>query len=329
MTRSFRISCLCWIIAAGILGSPEVSAAPAPRGEVEVHQSIVKLSDVFVGIADDADDAIAQAPAPCRKETYDVNVLVRLANKYHLDWKPHSIADHVVVSAACTRIPAGQIAAAVRKALVDNGTLTGSKTSADVAFDNHALEIDLPAGDAAGFTLNNFTYDPVSKYFHADVVAESSSGPFAVPVTGHVSVKRSVPVLVRRLESGMVIAAEDITWMEVPEDRVNASVVMDTDQLVGRELSHDTDGDEILHTHDVAPPRLVARGKIVTLKIETSFMTLMMQGKALQDGSAGDVVRVLNMQSDRVVEGIAESDGVVRIATPERMAAVQGEAEAK
>jgi len=72
-------------------------------------------------------------------------------------------------------------------------------------------------------------------------------------------------------------------------------------------------------------PKLVARGKLVTLLIETPFMNLSAQGKALQDGSAGDVVRVLNLQSDRVIEGIAESDGVVRVLSTQKVAEAHAE----
>jgi flagella basal body P-ring formation protein FlgA len=322
MKSSFRVFCTLWLVAAGTAGSPAASAANlnVPKGEIEVRATIVKLSDVFSGISESSDDDIAQAPAPCRQETYDVNVLTRLSDKYHLDWKARSLADHVVVSSACTRIPASAIAAQVKKAVADKDTTLGAKNSIEVAFDNHALEIDLPADQTPGFALNNFTYDPVSKYFRADVVADTSSGPFAVPVTGRITIRHSVPVLAHRLEAGTIIAASDIDWLDVPEDHINPSVVADTDQLIGRALRRDTEGGEMFHGHDVMPPRLVARGKLVTLKIETPFMMLTAEGKALQDGSAGDVVRVLNLQSDRVIEGTAESEGVVRVVSAQKVA---------
>jgi flagellar basal body P-ring formation protein FlgA len=327
MKPSFRIFCTLWLVTAGSIGSPGqcVAFANAPKGEVEVRQAAVRLSDVFTGINQDTDEDIAQAPMPCRQETYDVNVLTRLANKYHLDWKARSLADHVIVASGCTRISADQIATQIKQALTSKGVGGEAKDSVDVAFDNHALEVDLPADQSSGFALNNFTYDSVSKYFHADVVAQSAFGPFAVPVSGRITVKHSVPVLAHRLEGGSVIAANDLDWIDVPEDRINPSVLTQADQLVGYQLRRDTEGGQIFHDHDVTALKLVARGKLVTLKIETDFMTLTAQGKALQDGGPGDVVRVLNLQSDRVIEGVAESDGVVRVAIAQKVAEVHGE----
>ena len=72
---------------------------------------------------------------------------------------------------------------------------------------------------------------------------------------------------------------------------------------------------------DVIPPRLVVRGTLVTMKIETPFMTVTAQGRALQDGKLGDVVRVINTQSNRTIEGTVEAAGVVRMPTAQKLLA--------
>jgi flagella basal body P-ring formation protein FlgA len=59
------------------------------------------------------------------------------------------------------------------------------------------------------------------------------------------------------------------------------------------------------------------------MKIETPLMSLSAQGKALQDGTQGETVRVMNTQSNRMVEGIVDGPGSVVIRTPEKLAAVQ------
>ena len=67
-------------------------------------------------------------------------------------------------------------------------------------------------------------------------------------------------------------------------------------------------------------PRLVTRGSIVTMKIETPSLTVTAQGRALQDGKLGDTVRVTNTQSNRMIEGTVESDGTVKVATVRKVA---------
>jgi flagella basal body P-ring formation protein FlgA len=79
----------------------------------------------------------------------------------------------------------------------------------------------------------------------------------------------------------------------------------------------------LLRASDVMPARLVTRGALVTLKIETPYMQLTAQGRALQDGAEGETVRVNNTQSNRMVEGTVTGPGVVLIHTAQKVALAQ------
>lgn len=319
MTKTTRTFLALWLIFLGGIGSPEHCSADTAvtlHNKTEMHKMNVRISDVFDGVPAEIDRDIAQAPAPGKQVIYDVNVLTRIAQKYRLDWEPQSVADHVVISTPCTRITADTIReAVVLKIRESEGTPLHKNNTVDITFDNHALEVDLPADQAPDFTLNNFTYDPTNKHFRVDLVTESSSGLFTVPVTGHISIRRSVPVLAHRLEGGTTVQNSDIDWIEVPEDKVNASVVTDARQIVGREVRRDTEGETLLFVHDVTLPRFIKRGSLITMQIDTPYMSLSVQGKALQDGSKGDVVRVLNVQSNRIIEGTVSGPETVSIHT--------------
>jgi len=325
MNKNFRLFAVLWLVLAGSLGSPQpcfADSAVTLRGDIELQRITVKLSDLFTGVPAVIDRDIAQAPAPGKQVTYDANVLTRVAQKYRLDWQPQSLADHITITSAATHITADMIREAVTKKLKGSDEFTLPKGGEiDVSFDNHALQVDLPADRGADFTLNNFNYDPQGRHFRADLVAETSMGPFSVAVTGRLLVKRPVPVLVKRLEAGSVIGVADLDTMMVPEDRVNNSVITDKNQLLGREIKRDTDEGEVMHVHDVIPPRMVTRGSLVTMKIETPLMIVTAQGKCLQDGTDGEVVRVTNTQSNRIIEATVTGPGVVTVHTAQVLAA--------
>lgn len=328
MNRLARILFALWIVLAGIAGSPEPCSADAPitlHDTVEIYGMVVHLSDVFGGIPTDDDHDIAQAPIPGKQVTYDVSVLTRLAEKYSLDWKPKSIADHIVVTTACARITTDMLRDAVAAKVKEIRNASGNKLrgGVDVVFDTHTLTVDLPVNQMPDYTLTNFDYDAQSKRFRADLVAQVPGGPYSYPLAGRVTLKRTIPVLAHRLESGTVVSAADLDQLDVPEDRVNDTVISDANEIVGHEMRRDTDSGEIIHIHDIASPRCVTRGGLVTLKIQTPFLLLTAQGKAMQDGAQGDVVRVTNTQSNRLVEGVVEAPGIVRIQTGEKIAEAQ------
>ena len=291
----------------------------ALRTATEVRSAAIKLSDVFTGVPEGIDRDIATAPVPGKSVTYDVNVLKKLAEHYRLDWAPQSLGDRAVLTRAATRITADMI----REAVVAKLTAQDVKGKVEVVFDNHALEVDLPVERAPDFALNNFNYDAMSKRFRADLLAENGAGGLSLPVTGRVTVKIDVPVPAHRMEAGTTVGAADIDWLTVADDHAGGDMLTDAAQLIGHETRHDLAAGQPVHARDIMPARLVVRGSLVTLKIETPMMLITAQGRALQDGAVGETVRVTNTQSNRVVEGVVEASGLVRITTGQKMAAVE------
>jgi len=322
MNRHTRFGFALWFITAACVGSPNPCVADtlvALHGDSDVRGATVRLSDLFSGVPASIDREIAQAPAPGKSATYDARVLEKLADKYRLDWHATSANDHVTLTTASTRITADD----VRTAVLHKVEESGIHGDIEASFDNHAFEIDLPGDQRTDFKLSNFDFDPVSKRFRSEVAAGSGPSAVSVPVAGRITVKRHVPVLAHHLDSGTIITLTDIDWATVPDERVTPNVVVSADQLIGRELRHAVNDGDIIRTSDVMAARLVTRGALVTLKIETPFMQLTAQGRALQDGAEGEVIRVNNTQSNRMVEGTVTGPGMILVHTGQKLALAQ------
>jgi flagella basal body P-ring formation protein FlgA len=324
MKKTVRIFYAAWMVIACSAASSTpciANSAVTIKPDVELNRYAVRLSDLFAGVPVEIDRDIAQAPAPCKPALYNEMVLNKLAQTYRLDWQAQPNADHVTVTSSCTRISNDMVRdAVIARIKADSST---KDRVFDVAFDARNMEIDLPSNQAPDFKLENFTYDPTNKQFRADLTAQTPRGPYVHPITGHVMVKRSVPILAHRVEAGTTLAASDLDWVQIPEERVTSDVVTEPTQLIGRELRRDTAEGDLLRAHDVIPPRLVTRGSLVTLKIETPFISITSQGKSQQDGAEGEVVRVTNTQSNRIVEGVVTAPGVVEIRTSQKLASAQ------
>jgi flagella basal body P-ring formation protein FlgA len=73
-----------------------------------------------------------------------------------------------------------------------------------------------------------------------------------------------------------------------------------------------------LRTADLLKPDLVQRDQSVTVIYESPGLYLTTRGKALDNGTEGDVVNVLNPLSKRTVTGIVSGRGqvTIQVATP-------------
>jgi flagella basal body P-ring formation protein FlgA len=80
---------------------------------------------------------------------------------------------------------------------------------------------------------------------------------------------------------------------------------------------------QALRLADLAKPDLVQRDDNVTLIYEAVGLYLTIRGKALEAGTEGDVVNVVNLQSKRTVSGvvIGRDQVAIQIATPRHPAA--------
>lgn len=170
-----------------------------------------------------------------------------------------------------------------------------------VELDNPAAELRVPQGSAAP-SLERVYYNPINGRFAAEVVVATTGGPARLPITGSARGWVEIPVLNRRLAVGETIGEEDISLMETRVDLVDNDAVERPEDLVGLEVRRVVPINVAVHPRDVRSPRLVEKGAMVTIVLSTPRMVLTAQGRAQQDGGKGDVIRVTNTQSNRVVE---------------------------
>jgi flagella basal body P-ring formation protein FlgA len=59
--------------------------------------------------------------------------------------------------------------------------------------------------------------------------------------------------------------------------------------------------------------KVVKRGEQIILVAATSAMEVRMNGTALEDASVGQTIKVKNSSSKRVVEGVVQAPGIVKV----------------
>jgi flagella basal body P-ring formation protein FlgA len=116
---------------------------------------------------------------------------------------------------------------------------------------------------------------------------------------------------------GAVLTALDLTPKTMPVMRINADILRNADDVVGREAKRALRAGEVLRASDLKRPTLVAKGSTVTMLFEAPGMRLSASGRALGEGGKGDVIQVLNPTSYRQVEATVIAAGMVRVGTPE------------
>ena len=124
-------------------------------------------------------------------------------------------------------------------------------------------------------------------------------------------------MLARNVERNEVLKSSDVVVERRPKAEVGADAA-GRDRAVGMQARRQLRAGQALRVADLAKPDLVQRDQNVTLIYETPGLYLTVRGKALEGGTEGDVVNVMNLQSKRTVSGVVTGRGQVSItvATP-------------
>lgn len=136
---------------------------------------------------------------------------------------------------------------------------------------------------------------------------------WTVYVPAQIDVYEDILTSARPLLRGQRIAAHDIQVSHRKASKLSVSYFHQPSEIIGMVAKRGIPAGRPFSLQLIAPPRLVRRGQDVTLIAETGVLSVRMKGKALSDGAAGDVIRVKNSTSNRVVEGVVTAMGVVKV----------------
>lgn len=301
-------------VLLSVSASAAAFAAALPvnlRPVATIEGDTVTLGDLWDNLGDKAETVIANAPQPGKRITADARWLAALAQAHHIDWQPASAFDRIVIERAGQRIDTGRVEDGLRQALGAEGVQGPLELE---IINRGTLNLIVPADAPAEIAVRDLSWDPRTNRFAATIEVPAGS-PTALRqrVAGRAFTMVRVPVLNRGMSRGDVISHDDIGWQDVRADGVRGDTAIDPRQLIGLEPRRSVRQNAPVRLSEVQRPVLVTRNSIVTMQLITPYMSLTTQGRVSEDGGKGDMVRVTNLQTKRVVEATVDGPGRVTV----------------
>lgn len=306
-------------LALSLLALPALaqSLPPQLKPQAMIDGDLVKVGDLWDNAGDRAERVIAPAPVPGKRITADARWLQAVAEAHGVDWRPANMFDRVVIERTGQLVDIKLIETELKEALA----LEGVSGNFDFEISNRqTLVLMVPgSGGPVNIAVRDVVWDARNARFQAMVEMPAGS-PQALrqKITGRVFPVTKLPVLTRTFGRGEVISEKDVEWLEVRDDMARRDVAQDVSQLIGQEPRYQVRARMPVRLAELQRPIMVQRGSLVTVSVRTPFMTLTTQGRAMEDGGKGDVIRISNAQSKRTIEAIIDGPGtaVVGAAQP-------------
>jgi flagella basal body P-ring formation protein FlgA len=123
----------------------------------------------------------------------------------------------------------------------------------------------------------------------------------------------AVAVAAHALVAGSVLTASDVSVEQRDLTALPLGFFDAPAQVIGLTAGRAIAGGAVLTNQQLLAAKAVQRGQTVTLIADGGGMSVRMAGRALTDGLINQRVKVENLSSGRIVEGIARSEEVVEI----------------
>jgi flagella basal body P-ring formation protein FlgA len=296
------------------LNEPAEPHGPALKRQVTVVGDIVRIGDLVENAGAVADIAVFRAPDLGQTGSVPAARVREAVRPHHIIALETRGLDEVLVTRASRAVSGKEIEARLVRALAGQTGLADVKDLA-AAFDNEVRPFHVEPSAELGIV--RLAYDQRTRRFDASFDLPTGTGRRpALRVTGTLVETVEAVVPLRQITQGDVLKASDVMVERRPKTDAVA-----LEDVIGLAAKRTLKPGEVIRTADLMKPELVSRNETVTIVYEAPGMVLTIRGKALDAGTMGDVVNVMNIQSKRTLQGTVTGPGRVSVsATTPRIA---------
>jgi flagellar basal body P-ring formation protein FlgA len=296
----------------------DVIATPVLRANVTVSSDLVRIGDVVDNAGTSGQIAIYRAPDLGTTGSLPVAQLLTALSAHQVIGVDTKGLTAISVTRLARTLEAREIELAIARALERRNGL-GEAQNISVTFDRDPGDLRLDAASAGALQPTAIRYEPRNTRFDVtfEIANEAGQASAKLRFTGTAIETVEAAVLARGVERNEILKSSDVVIERRPKAEAGPDVAS-RDRAVGMQARKQLRAGQALKAADLTKPDLVQRDQSVTLIYEASGLYLTIRGKALDGGTEGDVVNVLNLQSKRTVSGVVIGRGqvAVTVATP-------------
>ena len=300
-------------VTPALAQADDVILTPALRADVTVTSDLVRIGDVIDNAGAAAQIAIYRAPDLGTTGSLPAEQVLNALRAHQVIGVDTRDIKVISVTRAARTLDGKEIELQVARALEHRNGL-GAAANLSLTFDRDVQDLKLDASNTGAMQPVSARVDQRSGRFDVSFEIGNDAGtpPTKLRFTGTAVETVEAAVLARDVERNEVLKSSDVVTERRPKAAVGSDAAV-RDRTIGMQMRRQLRAGQALRTADLAKPDLVMRDQSVTLIYQSTGLYLTASGKALENGTEGDVVNVLNLQSKRTVVGTVVGRGQVAI----------------
>jgi flagella basal body P-ring formation protein FlgA len=307
----FLILATTAFFVANAAGGP-VAPMPTLKASPAVDNDFVRLGDLIENAGEAAQAPLFRAPELGSTGTIQVYRIIEAARAHGLSVFDTRGMAEIMVTRASRTIPLQEIERAVSESASRQYGLGEAKDIA-VSLDSGVRPLAVEPSISEAPRMAQFSYDPRSQRFEGtiDVPGSAAVRRKAIRISGRLIETVEVVTLARAVTRGEIVRENDVLIERRSKAEISPDIIRQPSGIVGQAARRDLRFGQIVRSVELMKPELVGRNDPVTLIFDSPGILVSVRAKALESGTEGDMVQVLNPQSKRVVQAMVEGPGRV------------------
>jgi len=313
-----RTIALALLITISTSAAAQVTDALPPAGPrlkelATVSSDIVRIGDLVDNAGAAADIPVFRSPDLGYTGAVPVTrVLEALAQNKVTRLDTNGLSE-VVVTRLSRAITMKDIEARIARALAGQYGF-GDAGNISITFDREIRTIHVEPSATDELQVARLNVDPRTGQFFIALELPGSATARRLPLrfSGTAVETAEAAVLTRALNRGETVKASDVTTERRPKAEL-AGDSLSLQQVIGFSTRRALRGGAVLRSADLMKPEVIQRNETVTIVYEIPGVLLTVRGKALDAGAVGDLIGVVNLQSNRTVQATVTGPGRVSI----------------
>lgn len=311
-----RIFALAGLAIGSLFWSLTATAAEVPVLQPEVHtlSDVVTIGDFYRNAGDFAGIPLFRSPDLGTSGDVPAEQVANRARAAGLVSAGTNGLTTVVVYRRAETIGLRELKTIVAKALADRDASL-SDTDLDVTLFQAPSSVHADPGAENPVRVDQVLWSRTDGRFTLRLNVAGLGGVSPLSLTGVAREMVEVAALIQPLRRGAILKPEDLATIRLARGSVPARALTDADDILGFAARSNLRANSPLTRNDFERPIIIPRGEKVTVTYQLPGMKLTTRGQALEDGAAGDMIDIMNLQSRRKITATVVARGRVRVET--------------
>ncbi|MGL4261406.1 MAG: flagellar basal body P-ring formation chaperone FlgA [Afipia sp.] len=319
MLRSFAIAAALLAATSGTVlaqSEQDTLASPVLRANVTVSSDVVRIGDVVDNAGTAAQVAIFRAPDLGTTGSLPIAQLLAALRAHQVIGIDTRDLREVTVTRSSRTLVSKEIEQQVARVLERRNGL-GDAANISVTFERDLRELQLDAAHTGDMRATIVRFDPRNGRFDItfEIPNDVTYNPTKLRFIGTAVETVEAAVLTRAVERNEILRSSDVVIERRPKAEIGNDII-NRDRSVGMQARKQLRAGQALKAADLGKPDLVLRDQGVMLIYQAPGLYLTGRGKALDNGTEGDIVNIVNLQSKRTIQGVVTGPGQVTITAP-------------